>query len=166
MLRIGLDDLFQKAFPEFVNYPGYEIPESEARSYDDRNLFWSLKYRGELRKKILAYARERDLLHPEDVGTMTHWYSRTPYDFLNRVKPEFMPQATEGYNQKTGLVWDIRDDRNLDNYFKLTETHIREYGAPELFHTTGLASARCYADSCFQSPDEALHLPPYHQQTA
>ena len=146
MLRIGLDDLFQKAFPEFVNYPGYEIPESEARSYDDRNLFWSLKYRGELRKKILAYARERDLLHPEDVGTMTHWYSRTPYDFLNRVKPEFMPQATEGYNQKTGLVWDIRDDKNLDNYFKLTETHIREYGAPELFHTIGLAERRCYAD--------------------
>ena len=21
-----------------------------------------------------------DLLHPEDVGTMTHWYSRTPHE--------------------------------------------------------------------------------------
>ena len=146
MLRIGIDDLFQKAFPELVDYPGYEVPESKERSYDDRNLFWSLKYRGELRRKILAYARERDLLHPEDLGTMTHWYSRTPYDFLNKVKPKFMPQATKGYNQPTGLVWDIRDDKNLDNYFKLTETHIREYGAPEIFHTIGLAERRCYED--------------------
>ncbi len=146
MLRIGLDDLFQKAFPEFVKYPGYEVPESTARSYDDRNLFWSLKYRGELRKKILAYARERDLLHPEDLGTMTHWYSRTPYDFLNKVKPDFMPQATHGYNEKTGLVWDIRQEENLNNYFKLTETHIKEYGAPNLFHTIGLAERRCYED--------------------
>ena len=146
MLRIGLDDLFQKAFPEIVSYPGYEVPESKERSYDDRNLFWSLKYRGELRKKILAYARERDLLHPEDVGTMTHWYSRTPYDFLNKVKPAFMPQTTGGYSEKTGLVWDIRKDRNLDNYFKLTETHIREYGAPDLFHTIGLAERKCYND--------------------
>ncbi len=146
MLRIGLDDLFQKAFPEIVRYPGYEVPESKARSYDDRNLFWSLKYRGELRKKILAYARERDLLHPEDVGTMTHWYSRTPHDFLNKVNPDFLPQATAGYSEKTGLVWDIRKDANLDNYFKLTETHIREYGAPEIFHTIGLAERQCYTD--------------------
>ena len=146
MLRIGLDDLFQKAFPEFVKYPGYEVPESKERSFDDRNLFWSLKYRGELRKKILAYARERDLLHPEDVGTMTHWYSRTPYDFLNHVNPEFLPQSTNAYGEKTGLVWDIRDDKNLDAYFKLTETHIREYGAPDLFHTIGLAERRCYDD--------------------
>lgn len=146
MLRIGLDDLFQKAFPEIVSYPGYEVPESKERSYDDRNLFWSLKYRGELRKKILAYARERDLLHPEDVGTMTHWYSRTPYDFLNKLKPDFLPQTTGGYSEKTGLVWDIRKDRNLDNYFKLTETHIREYGAPDLFHTIGLAERKCYND--------------------
>lgn len=146
MLRIGIDDLFQKAFPELVSYPGYEVPESADRSFDDRNLFWPLKYRGELRRKILAYARERDLLHPEDLGTMTHWYSRTPHEFLEKVKPEFMPQATTWYGEATGLVWDIRDDRNLDNYFKLTETHIREYGAPEIFHTIGLAERRCYAD--------------------
>lgn len=97
---------------------------------------------------------------------MTHWYSRTPYDFLNRVKPEFMPQATEGYNQKTGLVWDIRDDRNLDNYFKLTETHIREYGAPELFHTIGLAERRCYADHASNHQMKLYTYLPHHQQTA
>ncbi len=146
MLRIGLDDLFQKAFPEHVSYPGYEVPESTERSYDDRNLFWPLQYRGELRRKILAYARERDLLHPEDVGTMTHWYSRTPIEYLDKVQPDFLPQATAGYGEKTGLVWDIRQEKNLDAYFHLTETHIKEYGAPTLFHTIGLAERRCYDD--------------------
>lgn len=146
MLRIGLDDLFQRAFPDIVSYPEWEVPEARDRTYDDRNLFWSLKYRGELRQKILAYARERDLLHPEDLGTMTHWYSRTPYDYLRKVKPDFMPQATSGYGEETGLVWDIRQDKNLDAYFHLTETHIREYGSPTLFHTIGLAERRCYDD--------------------
>ena len=146
MLRIGLDDLFQQTFPEFVKYPSWQVPESKPRSYDDRDLFWSLEYRGELRRKILAYARERDLIHPEDVGTMTHWYSRTPYDFLNHVKPEFIPQTTSAYNQETGLVWDIRKDENLENYFKLTRKSIELHGKPALFHTIGLAERRCYED--------------------
>ena len=148
MLRIGLDDLFQKAFPEQVPYPDPEAeqPESIKRSFDDRNLFWSLQYRGELRRKILKYARERDLLHPEDLGTMTHWYSRTPKVYLEKVKPEFLPQSSNGYAEETGLVWDIRKQKNLDAYWKLTETHIREYGSPELFHTIGLAERRCFPD--------------------
>ena len=146
MLRIGLDDLFQRAFPDVVKYPGSEVPESTPRSYDDRNLFWPLKYRGELRKQILAYARERDIIHPEDLGTMTHWYSRTPYDFLNHFKPNFIPQTTEGYREDTGLVWDIREDKNLDMYYHLTKTHIKEYGAPTMFHTIGLAERMCYKD--------------------
>ncbi len=146
MLRIGLDDIFQKAFPDIVDYPEWEVPESVPRSYDDRNLFWPLKYRGELRKQLLQYARERDLMHPEDLGTMTHWYSRTPKQYLEKVKPTFVPQSTAGYSEETGLVWDIRKDENLDAYFKLTETHIREYGSPELFHTIGLAERRCYKD--------------------
>ncbi|MFA5864777.1 MAG: alpha-N-acetylglucosaminidase TIM-barrel domain-containing protein [Phycisphaerae bacterium] len=146
MLRIGQDDLFQKAFPEIVQYPPATgiLPEATPRSYDDRTLFWSLEYRGELRKKILRYAFDRDLLHPEDFGTMTHWYSRTPNDFLEKEKPDFMPQTTSTYSQKTGLVWDIRKERNLDNYFKLTETHIKEYGRPEIFHTIGLAERKCF----------------------
>ena len=146
MLRIGMDDIFQKAFPDIVDYPEWEVPESRPRSYDDRNLFWPLKYRGELRKQLLQYARERDLMHPEDLGTMTHWYSRTPKQYLEKVKPTFVPQSTSGYSEETGLVWDIRKDENLDAYFKLTETHIREYGSPELFHTIGLAERRCYKD--------------------
>ena len=43
------------------------------------------------------------------------------------------------------VVWDILDDRNLANYFKLTEAHIKNYGRPELFHTIGLAERR-YSD--------------------
>ena len=77
---------------------------------------------------------------------MTHWYSRTPYDFLNHVKPEFIPQATTAYNQETGLVWDIRKDENLENYFKLTRKSIELHGKPAIFHTIGLAERRCYED--------------------
>ncbi|MFA9478761.1 alpha-N-acetylglucosaminidase TIM-barrel domain-containing protein [Phycisphaerales bacterium AB-hyl4] len=146
MLRIGFDDLFQKAFPDIVSDPGYEVPESIERSYNDRDLFWSMEIRSELRRKILAYARERDLIHPEDTGTMTHWYSRTPKDYLEKVKPDFLPQTTSSYSEDTGLVWDIRQDRHLDAYFQLTEAHIREYGSPEMFHTIGLAERLCYAD--------------------
>jgi hypothetical protein len=155
MLRIGMDDLFQKAFPELVTYPSPEkpLPEAIPRSYDDRTLFWSLEYRAELRKKILDYAFERDLMHPEDFGAMTHWYSRTPKDFLEKVKPDFLPQTTKAYNQETGLVWDIRKEKNLDNYLKLTEAHIKEYGKPEIFHTIGLAERRS-----FESRKENLQL--------
>lgn len=147
MLRIGIDDLFQKAFPDIVPYPkGFELSTSKPRSYDDHTLFWTLEYRGELRKKILAYARERDMLHPEDLGTMTHWYSRTPQEYLDKVKPDFIPQVTSGYGEESGLVWDIRQNKNMDAYWKLTEAHIREYGSPDLFHTIGLAERRCYKD--------------------
>ncbi len=160
MLRIGQDDLFQKAFPGIVTYPGYEVPESTPRSYNDRNLFWSLRYRGELRKKILRYARERDLMHPEDVGTTSHWYSQTPLEFLDKVKPDFLPQATDWYSNETERVWDVRQDKNLDNYFRLTETHIREYGSPELFHTIGLAERRCYAE---HESNHQMKLYVYHR---
>ena len=95
---------------------------------------------------MLAYARERDLLHPEDIGTMTHWYSRTPKEYLDKVKPDFVPQTTGAYSSPSGLVWDIRQDKNMEAYWKLTEAHIREYGAPDIFHTIGLAERRCYND--------------------
>ena len=74
MLRIGMDDLFQKAFPDVVEYPKKDerLPEA-LDGFDDRTTFWTLEYRGELRKKLLAFARDRDLLHIEDSGTMTHW---------------------------------------------------------------------------------------------
>ena len=146
MLRIGLDDIFQKAFPEDVRYPERDKPLPEAGpGYNDRTLFWSLEYRGELRKQLLAYAFERDLIHPEDCGTMTHWYSRTPLDFLNNKKPKILPQVTKSYQEPTGLVWDVREDENLDNYFKLTDVHVAEYGKPEMFHTIGLGE-RMFSD--------------------
>ncbi|MEG2252291.1 MAG: alpha-N-acetylglucosaminidase TIM-barrel domain-containing protein, partial [Clostridia bacterium] len=144
MLRIGSDDLFQKAFPQWVDYPSAEekLPEA-GEGYDNRTLFWSLQYRGQLRKQVLRYAFDRDLIHPEDCGTTTHWYTRTPVQYLDQVKPAFMPQVTEVYRQPTGLVWDIRQDQNMDAYFALTKAHIREYGQPQIFHTIGLAERMC-----------------------
>ena len=143
MMRMGMDDIWQKAFPEIVSYPEYDKPLAEAGpGYDDRNLFWSLEYRGELRKKILLYAFERDLMHPEDCGTMSHWYSRTPYEFLDKEKPELLPQATKDYSEMTGRVFDIRQKKNFDYYAKLTDTHIKEYGKGEIFHTIGLGERR------------------------
>lgn len=152
MLRTGIDDLFQRAFPGEAEYPPAqgELPEA-GEGYDARTLFWPLQYRGWLRRQVLAYAFERDLLHPEDCGTMTHWYSRTPVSFLEKVKPQFIPQVSEVYNQPTGRVWDIREDENLDRYFQLTRTHIREFGRPRLFHTIGLAERMC-------SPDRDINM--------
>ena len=146
MLRIGMDDIFQKAFPDIVPYPKLDAPLPEAGiDHHDRNLFWSLEYRGALRKKLLAYAFERDLMHPEDCGTITHWYSRTPKVYLEKVKPTLL-NSTKYNGEATGQTWDILDDENLNSYFKLTDTHIREYGKPELFHTIGLAERSFSAD--------------------
>ncbi|MEG0766271.1 MAG: hypothetical protein RR482_01015, partial [Clostridia bacterium] len=141
MLRIGMDDLYQRAFPDQVPYPPAvgRLPEATAEGYDDRTLFWPLEYRGLLRKKLLRYAFDRDLMHPEDSGTMTHWYSRTPHAFLESEKPTFLGQTTAGYSDQTGLVWDIREKRNLDHYLRLTDAHVEAYGKPEIFHTIGLA---------------------------
>ena len=162
MLRIGMDDLFARAFPETVPYPtDYVVPEAKPRSYDDRTLFWPMKDRSELRKKVLAYARELGLVHPEDCGTMSHWYSRTPLCYLEAVKPKFLPQANKHqYGELTGLVWDIREDKYLDDYFRLTEAHIRDYGggAPQMFHTIGLGERVCYKD---RAKNHALKLYTY-----
>jgi len=143
MLRIGNDDIFQKAFPEFVAYPPEK--EGDKEGYDDRTSAWSLQYRGQLRKQILSYAFARDLMHPEDCGTMTHWYTPTPHDFLAREKPSYFIQSTAGYSEEETLVWDIRKKENMDNYIRLTEAHIREYGKGELFHTIGFAE-RMFSD--------------------
>lgn len=161
MLRIGMDDLFQKAFPDVVDYPEADKPLPEATvGFDDRTTFWPLQYRGELRKKILRYAFERDLMHPEDCGTMTHWYSRTPIQFLENLKPSFLPQTTNIYNDPTGRVWDIRDKDNFEKYLHLTETHINEYGNEELFHTIGLGE-RLYSNNAEENKRMKLFV--YHK---
>ena len=143
MLRIGQDDLFQKAFPGTCAYPdaGAAIPGQGAR-YDNRSLFWPLEYRGELRKEIMDYAFARGMMAPEDFGTMTHWYSRTPQDFIDKMKPDYLPQSTGAYGEPSGLVWDIRKKKWMDAYWRLTDTAIREYGREGLLHTIGIAERR------------------------
>ena len=144
MLRTGIDDLFQRAFPDDVSYPPVDgqDPDAEQRSYNDRTSFWSLKYRGELRKKVLEYARDRGLLHPEDIGTITHWYSHTPGSFY-KSNPDFpvITNQRSGYSLPTQAIWDIEKQETWDAYWKLTETHIREFGggSPRMFHTIGMA---------------------------
>jgi len=144
MLRTGIDDLFQRAFPESCPYPPSNGPDPDAvpRSHDDRTSFWPLKYRGELRKKVLRYAFDRGLMHPEDTGAITHWYSHTPTSFYKH-NPGFpiLKQKAGGYNTVTGRVWDIFDERAWQAYWRLTAAHIREFAKiqPRLFHTIGLA---------------------------
>ncbi|MFA6546124.1 MAG: alpha-N-acetylglucosaminidase TIM-barrel domain-containing protein [Limisphaerales bacterium] len=147
MLRTGIDDLFQRAFD--LPYPpenGVD-PDAEPRSYNDRTSFWPLKYRGELRKRVLAYARERGLIHPEDTGTITHWYSHTPSSF-NQKHPDFPVTRDQktGYKLASAAIWDIEHERTWDAYWRLTETHIREFGEPRMFHTIGLAERTFGAD--------------------
>lgn len=142
MLRTGIDDLFQRAFPDDVPYPPTDAkdPDGVDRSYDDRTSFWALKYRGELRKQVLQYARDRGLVHPEDTGTITHWYSHTPSSFY-RSRPDFpvIRDQRTGYSLATQAIWDIESQVTWDAYWKLTETHIREFGQPRMFHTIGMA---------------------------
>ena len=149
MLRIGQDDLFQRAFPDVVGYPdpSKDLP-GHGRGYDNRTLFWSLEYRGKLRRALQHYAFDRGLEVPEDFGTMTHWYSRTPEEFLVKMNPPFLPQATSGYAERNGLVWDIRDDKWADAYWKLTRTAVRDYNrpGPGLLHTIGLGERLCYTN--------------------
>lgn len=143
MLRTGIDDLFQRALAD-VPYPPTDAkdPDGVDRSYDDRTSFWPLRYRGELRKEVLRYARDRGLIHPEDTGTLTHWYSHTPSAFFKN-RPDFPVTADQkrGYTLPTAAIWDVEDQRAWDTYWKLTQTHIREFGGgvPRMFHTIGLA---------------------------
>lgn len=60
MLRIGMDDIWQRAFPEVVKEPEeYQKLTGEATDgYSDRSDFWTLKYRSELREKVLQYAKD------------------------------------------------------------------------------------------------------------
>lgn len=149
MLRIGQDDLWQKAFPEICPYPSVD-QKSDKSSFYDRSLFWSLEYRGELRKKVLEYADERGLKHAVDCGAVTHWYSPTPKSFIDGAKPRFLAQSGELYSQNDLLVFDVRNDKWLDAYMSLTDAEVKSYGGGDLFHTIGLAE-RVYGDTHEQS---------------
>lgn len=140
MPRIGMDDIWQKAFPETVPYPDPTKPLPEAgKGYDNRSLFWPLDYRGELRRAFTAYARERGLMVPTDSGTLTHWYSRTPLAFLAKENPPFIKQAGNLYAEQTGLVFDVTQEKWMDKYWRLSEAAIENgYGDDDLLHTVAL----------------------------
>ncbi len=148
MLRIGYDDVWQKAFPELVDYPANDKKLLEGQTgYDDRTTPWSLQFRGQLRKQLLDYAFDRELIHPEDFGTITHWYSTTPPQFLEKAQPTLLPHVATWYDVAPhNRVFDIREKKNFDYYCKLTETHIKEYGRPQMFHTIGLGERNVYPD--------------------
>ncbi|MBP5509717.1 MAG: hypothetical protein J6Z49_02235 [Kiritimatiellae bacterium] len=151
MLRIGQDDLFQRTFPDACPYPDPSKPQpGMGKGYDDRTIFWSLQYRGELRRKLQKYAFDRGLMVPEDFGTMSHWYSPTPDSFLVNMKPSYLPQSGGYHNTPHLRVWDVRDEKWSDAYWKMTKTAVESYGqdapAPRLLHTIGLGERRCYKD--------------------
>ena len=79
---------------------------------------------------------------------MTHWYSRTPYSFIESRKPTFMEQSDGHHTENdTGKIFDFRDKRNMDYYMKLTETMVEEYDKQTaLFHTIGLGERKMYDD--------------------
>jgi hypothetical protein len=149
MLRIGQDDIFQRTFPETCPYPDASKPQEGMYSgYNDRTLFWSLRFRGELRRDLHLYAFARGLMAPEDFGTMSHWYSPTPDSYLKKKNPPFLPQSNATHAEPHLRVWDIRTDTWADEYWKLTKTAIDAYGQgappPRLLHTIGLGERHCY----------------------
>ena len=150
MPRIGMDDTWQKAYPDIVPYPDPAAPDpgDGLSGYDNRRPFWSLRYRGELRRQFTAYALDRELIIPTDFGTMTHWYARTPVEFLRRENPPFLPRASgSNYDEPSGLVWDVFRKPWLDRYWHLTEAFIGAgYGTGDYLHTIGLGERRCFAD--------------------
>ena len=148
MPRIGMDDTWQKAFPDIVPYPDpAEGDPLKLKGYNNRAPFWPLEYRGRLRRFFTDYAFARGLMIPTDFGTMTHWYSRTPAEFLEKAKPPFLPQATKGYGEPSGLVWDVFQSRWLDDYWRLTDAFVKSgYGTFDLLHTIGLGERRCFDD--------------------
>ena len=149
MLRIGMDDIWQRAFPDDLPYPdGFNtITGVDAEGYNDRTDFWTLEYRGKLRAKILDYASKLDLMHPVDCGTMTHWYSRTPTRFLENKKPDFCYQEDPRYvASDTGRVFDFTKKENMDYYMRLTKAMVEQQNDSSLFHTIGLGERRMYND--------------------
>ncbi len=159
MLRIGTDDLFQRAFD--LPYPPEDGPDPDDEALPHaRTALWSLARRGELRRQVLAYARDRGLLHPEDTGAMSHWYTPAPSSFFRKFPdlPMLGGERTDWYSHKKVAVWDVESDQAMQLYWQLTEAHIDAFGGgrPRLFHTIGLAE-RLYGDT----EDENLQLKLY-----
>jgi hypothetical protein len=148
MLRIGIEDLFQLAFPDVVGYPDPDVTaRADAKEgYNLRTPFWSLSYRHLLRKAVIDYATDRGLMHPAEFGTLTHWFSRTPEDFLKKRNPKPLQQANENYAEPSGMVWDIREKEWFDAYWDLTEASIRHYGYSGLLFNPGFDERVVYSN--------------------
>lgn len=152
MLRIGMDDVWQRAFPDIVKYPDGYFDDTDKAGLLDRSDFWTLKYRGELREKILSYARDMDMDYPVDCGTLTHWYSPTPSAYLEGRKPSLL-------HEKDGMsdcdrVWNFLDKDVLEDYIKLTRTMVNEHEKrSDYFHTMGLGERYMSKD-----PEENFRL--------
>ena len=150
MLRIGMDDIWQRAFPESVKYPDGFFDNTELDGLSDRSDFWTLKYRGELRERVLEYARNMDLDYPADCGTLTHWYSPTPTSYLEARKPELMREKP-GQKDNT-CVWNFLDKDIMEDYIKLTRTMVEEHEKrSDYFHTIGLGER-------LMSPDPKINF--------
>ena len=147
-IRTGTEDLFQSAFPDIVPYPEFGVPPLawQKNSHLDRTPFWKLQYRGMMLRKVFAYARSRGVIQPTDCGTMTHWYSMTPPEFLEKVDPGFIPEQVRYQGRPEGRVWDVDKEQNMENYWKLSQVQLDQYGSSEVFHTIGLAERRCFPD--------------------
>ena len=147
-IRTGVEDLFQRAFPDVVKYPkfGEKAPEWQRNSHLDRTPFWKLEFQGKMLEKVYSYAKSRGLMLPTDCGTLTHWYSFTPPEFLDKVKPGFIPEQVRYKGRPEGRVWDVDKPQNMENYWKLSEVQLKEYGTSELFHTIGLAERHCFPE--------------------
>lgn len=153
MLHFGKEDLFQLAYPDIVPYPDPAVTEPcdamgqfLQEGYNQRTSFWSMEYRNLLRHCILAYARDRGMIHPEKIGPATHWFYRTPPEFLKAKKPEFTPQVGKSYGEPSGLVWDVRRRKWRDEYWNLTEAAVKEYGEPGMFFNMGFDERTVYAN--------------------
>ena len=148
LMHFGKEDLFQCAYPDLVPYPDPSVTEpcDSPSGYDMRTPFWSLQFKHLLRKTVLAYARERGLIHPEKIGPMTHWFFRTPPEFLAAKKPAFMPQIDRRYSQPSGLMWDIRQQKWFDEYWNVTEGAVKAYGEPGMFFNPGFDERTVYSN--------------------
>ena len=150
MLQIGLDDIFQRAFPDVVSYPDPSVTQPPERpdrpGYDNHSPHWDLAYRGKLRKAIVDYAYDRGMMHPAEFGTLTHWFSRTPQEFLDKMKPPFLQQASRGYSEPSGLIWDICQPKWFDMYWRITEAQIASWYKPDYLFTPGFDERTMYKD--------------------
>ena len=168
MLQTGIEDLFQKAFPEIVSTPDPDVTAKTdgGPGYNVRTPFWSLSYRNLLRKAVLGYATDRGLMHPVVYGPRTHWYSRTPQEFLDKVHPDFLPQEIEHYSEPSGRIWDIRQEKWFDAYWRLTEASISEYGYSGLLFNPGFDERILFTNRTKNVETKILYLEKFNREAA